>query len=286
MSPASDTQLTTFLCGHCGYDLRATSIGSPCPECGSLVESEPDFHAPFDHASYRIVIAYGWRVPVMALVALIVAPIACILLTHLVPRITALTFACSLIGISFGFLLVPRWRERITVHHRLHAGDPVCRTVRWGALVWVLLSLVVYFKLWSIPDDMPLMVILIATSLQVMLMFIVLERIARWMSVDGVVQCARFVQAACAALVLIWLILMVSQLVFIGTSSRGPSFVGEVLGFFALLVMGGVLVSFVTLLWLAKTAVFNILHYHENRGIEERRLERMRDECAGRSPRL
>ena len=286
MSQSPATQVTSFACGHCGYDLRATSIGSPCPECGRLVQSEPDAHAPFDHVSYRIVLGYGWRIPMMAALALIVAPIACILLTHLVPRTTALTFAFSLIGISFSLLLVPRWRERVTIHHRLHAGDPVCRIIRWGALVWVVLSLAVYFKRWSIPDDMPLMVILIAASLQVMLMFIVLERIARWMSVDGVVQCARFVQAACAALVLIWLILMVSQLVFIGTSSRGPSFVGEVLGFFALLVMGGVIVSFVTLLWLAKTAVFNILHYHENRGIEERRLERMRDERAGRHPRL
>ena len=286
MSPASDTQLTTFLCGHCGYDLRATSIGSPCPECGSLVESEPDFHAPFDHASYRIVIAYGWRVPVMAVVALIVAPIACILLTHLVPRITAFTFACSLVGISFGFLLVPRWRERITVHHRLHAGDPVCRTVRWGVLVWVLLSLVVYFNVWSIPSDIPLMIILVATSLQMMLMFVVLERIARWMSIDGVVQCARFVQAACAALALIWLLSIGAQLVFIGASPSAPSFIDQLFNFLILFVIGGVLVSFITLLWLAKTAVFNILHYHENRGIEERRLERMRDERAGRSPRL
>ncbi|MEE2680847.1 MAG: hypothetical protein VX641_00575 [Planctomycetota bacterium] len=278
MSETPSTQVSTFKCGHCGYDLRATGIGSPCPECGTLVQSEADAHAPFDHASYRIVVGYGWRLPLMTFVAIIVAPIGCILLTNLVPRISAFAFSCSLIGITFSLLLAPRWKERVAIHHRLQAGDPVCRLVRWGALVWVGLSLVVYFQWASSLNDMLLMLMLIPTSLHTMLMFLIVERIARWMSVDGVVQCARFVQGACVVLAAIWFLSIIAQLIFIGVTSGAPSLIGQLLRVLVLFVMGGVVISWISLLWLAKSAVFNILHYHENLGIEQRRLDRMREE--------
>ena len=286
MAQTPATQVSTFRCGRCGYDLRATAIGSSCPECGTLVQDEPDVHSPFDHASHRIVLGYGWRIPLLAFLALVVAPIGCIVLTHLVPRPTAFTFACSLIGIAFSLLLTPHWRERITIHHCLNAGDPVCRLVRWGGLAWVCLSLVIYFQWASGLNDTILMLILIATSLHMTLVFVVVERIARWMQVDGVVQCAKFVQAACVALAAIWLVSIVVHLLFIGAPANTPSFIGQLLHYLILFVMGAVVVSWISLFWLAKTSLFNILHYHENRGIEERRLERLRDERAGRGPRL
>jgi len=286
MAQTSTTQVSTFKCDRCGYDLRATAIGSSCPECGTLVRDEPDVHSPFDHASQRIVVGYGWRVPLLAFLALVVAPIGCIALTHLVPRPTAFAFACSLTGIAFSLLIAPRWRERITVHHRLNANDPVCRLVRWGGLVWVGLSLVVHFKWASALDDTLLMLVLIFASLHMMLVFVVVERVARWMQVDGVVQCAKFVQAACVALAAIWLVSIIVQLLFIGTTAKTPSFTGQLLHLLILFVMGSVVVSWISLFWLAKTSLFNILHHHENRGIEQRRLERLRDERSGRGPRL
>ena len=285
MSPTTTPSMDSSACGHCGYDLRGTPVGVACPECGRLVESEPDAHAPFDLAGRRIVFGYGWRIPAMAVIALIIAPVACVLFTHLVPRVTAFTFACSLVAVCFGLFLVPRWKDRIAVHHRLQADDLVCRLVRWGFPIWLLLSLFVYQDVLPAGNDFLVNLMVIAATLHTMLFFVIIERIAQWMAVDGVVQSARFAQSVSVVLVLTWIILLLAQL-FIGLAPRGSSMVSQVAYVLILIFIAAVVVMWFTLVWLAKTALFNILHYHENREIEKRRLERLRAERAGMSPRL
>ncbi|MAJ46708.1 MAG: hypothetical protein CBC35_05295 [Planctomycetes bacterium TMED75] len=279
MTSGPTSTVHQFSCGHCGYDLRGTPIGRPCPECGRRSQTDVNAYTPFDHSSRRIVLAYGWRIPLLTLLVLLGAPATYVLIQRSLNQVPGLPFAFGFIGVAFSLLLVPAWKDGVTALHQLHARDPACRLVRWGCLSWLVL-----FVLYLVYPTMPsalLSLVLIPCSLQFLFAFFVLERLSGWMAESRGIEIFRFLQFGIVLVVFGFMASLVVELLF----PSGGSVAWIIFGSLTLFVVLSCLGMLLGLLELSKTALFHILHYHENQGIEQRRAERDQDQDARWGPR-
>ena len=275
MPPGSTSKLHQFSCGHCGYDLRGTTPGRPCPECGTISQTDVDAYTGFDHSSRRIVYGYGWRVPLLALLVIIGAPVVFVVMANAVDSDLGLPFAFGFIGLAFGILLVPRWKDGTAEIHCLHATDRICRLVRWGSFGWVLLFGYLLLDSPNLPQALHT-VLLILGATQFLFAFVVLQRLSNWMNQRFCVETFGFLQFGVVVVILGFVASLIVELIFpVGGSVAEVLFVALIL-----VVVLGCLGLVVALLDLSKTAIFHILHYHQNKAIEQRRLERLREERA------
>lgn len=266
--PAADLQRT---CRHCDYDLRGLPVMAPCPECGTPGSEDPHFYTSFDACGRRIVLGYAWRLTVLALVAVVLVPATYLLLPGSQP---AFVLAVCLLGLACALLVAPPWRESIAAQHRLQASDPICRAARWGGTAWPVVATVAVVRSGNPPPAVVMAALLLLGTLHFSCVLGVLERLAGWMRDSLVAQALRVAQVACLLTALGWLASCLAA--GLPEFGRLELVSGPLRALRLPCIAIGLSLLVLSLACLAKTALANVLHYHENYRIEMRRLDRLR----------
>jgi hypothetical protein len=262
-------------CVSCGYPLRGLAVGSSCPECGFQIHSISATDVPLDQASAEVVYGLAWRLGItVALVVFLVPGLFISIALLFDDRRPAFAVSLGVVIPIGSWLLTKGWQEPSAIFNDLGPTSRVRVLTRWGGGIWIFFGifgvLTALSGSWSRALSLSLELgrnfTLLAGLVQVILLGVVLERMARWMRDEVGAQGARFASFAVGVILVGVIAGSVVKLVY------NPS--APLLQSVSTLLIVVVLVGAILLLGrFTKNALFSIVHMHHNLGAAERSAE-------------